>query len=291
MSSRGRSPDATWVHLPPPDLVAAVQLQPTPHIPLGSIRHLLRPLHDETGRLVDWLLFASGFDDHDAVPQYWRWRNTWRRHWPLGPLSNVESLRDVVADIEHDLGRELDDLLDALVGASGRPVQVEATVAEALITEIVTVRLALSVDDRTGWGIVDDMPARTRADGLARTWAPTDHEVVLAGTSVAAVVVRPGVGLAVLHGDPPTAAFEGVSAVDLRHDDVVVIDHRGQSLHLDQHDARPLGWLVPRSLRWHVRTVPFGVVWALLLDGLESAARVAGATGEAMVITGEVGVA
>ena len=105
------------------------------------------------------------------------------------------------------------------------------------------------------------------------------------------MVVRPGVGLAVLHGDPPTAAFEGVSAVDLRHDDVVVIDHRGQSLHLDQHDARPLGWLVPRSLRWHVRTVPFGVVWALLLDGLESAARVAGATGEAMVITGEVGVA
>ncbi|MEZ5249580.1 MAG: hypothetical protein R2713_10320 [Ilumatobacteraceae bacterium] len=76
----------------------------TPAHPARLGRHLLRPLHDETGRLVDWLLFASGFDDHDAVPQYWRWRNTWRRHWrPSEPLSNVESLRDVVADIEHDL--------------------------------------------------------------------------------------------------------------------------------------------------------------------------------------------
>ena len=124
------------------------------------------------GQLVDWLLVASGFEHHDAVSEYWRWRNTWRHHWPIGPISNVASLIDIIADIEHDLDRGLDQLLAAVVAAAGRPVTVSPDEAPALIAGLVTVRLALSVDDRTGHGIVDDMPAMSRGAGLARTWVP-----------------------------------------------------------------------------------------------------------------------
>jgi hypothetical protein len=292
-----RRPSDAWVHLPPIELLAAVQLQPTPDIPLASIRELLRPVHDEHGQLVDWLLFASGFEHHDAVADYLRWRNTWRRHWPIGPIDNVASLRDTIADIEHDLDRELDALLDAVVTASGRAVVVPAERATGLLDELATVRLALSVDDRTGVGIVDDMPAASRGAGLARTWlppTPEQGETLLTGTPASAVVLRPGAGtsgLAVLHGGPPHESFDAVAAVDLRGETAVVLNERGSSLRLDLHEARPLAWLVPRSLRWHIRTVPLLAVWSMLFDGLGDALRTAVSSGEPVVITGEIGVA
>lgn len=316
MNARARTPTDAWLHLPPTELLAAVQLLPTPHIPLGSIRDLLKPLYDERGELIDWLLFATGLERRDAVAEYWRWRDTWRRHWAVGPVSNVAAFRDHVAEIDHDLDRRLDHLLDAIVAADGRPVQVAASDADELLAELATVRLALSVDDRTGWGIVDDMPARSRASGLARTWVlppAGSPDVVLASTTESAVVLRAGRGLTVIHDvsgrpdprDPhdehehgdhdarrgELAAFEDVRAADLRGELVVLLDERGQSLRLDQREARPLGWLVPRSLRWYVRQVPLVVVWAMLLDGLDGALRIAGASGEPMVITGESGMA
>ncbi len=298
-----RTPADAWVRLPPTDLLAAVQLQPAPDIPLASIRELLRPLHDANGQLVDWLLVASGFEHHDAVSEYWRWRNTWRRHWPIGPISNVASLIDVIADIEHDRDRGLDQLLAAVLAAAGRPVTVSPDEAPALITGLVTVRLALSVDDRTGHGIVDDMPALSRGAGLARTWVtpagshdsdPSEHDVMLGGTPTSAVVLRPDAGasgLVVLHGGPPHEAFTGVTAVDLRGEHAIVLNDRGTSLRLDLYEARPLSWLVPRSLRWHVRAVPIVTVWALLFEGLGAALATAASSGEPLVISGDVEVA
>lgn len=294
MNDRARTPPDAWVQLPPTELVATVQLHPAPHIPLASIRDLLRPVYDEAGDIVDWWLYASGFDRPDAVPEYWRWRDTWCRHWPIGPVTNLASLRAELGDIDHDLDRRLDALLDDAVAAEGRPFVVPVDDADDLLAELRTVRLALSVDERSGWGIVDDMPARTRTSGLLRTWvARSEHdgELVLAGTPSSAVVLRPDTGLTVLIGDEVRRPFGGVSAVDLRGDTVIVLDDRGQSLRLDQHDARPLGWLAPRSLRWHVREVPLVVVWSMLFDGLGRALHAAVEVGEPVVITGEAGVA
>jgi hypothetical protein len=297
MSQRGhfpRVPADAWVHLPPTELLAAVQLQPTPDIPLASIRELIRPLHDEHGELIDWLLVASGFEHTDAVADYWRWRNSWRRHWPIGPISNVESLRDAIDEIEHDLDRALDRLLTSVVVAAGRPTVVDADEAPELLAELATVRLALSVDERLGHGIVDDMPVASRAEGLARTWSVPSlerGETILAGTPSSAVVLRPGTGLAVLHGGPPFDVFEGVTAVDLRGETAIALNDRGASLRLDLLDARPLAWLVPRSLRWHVRAIPIVAVWALVFDGLGAALRACELAGEPMVISGEPGVA
>lgn len=297
MSGRVRSHPDAWVQLPPAELVATVQLQPTPHIPLASIRDLLRPVYDDRGELVDWLLHASSFERPEAVPEFWHWRNSWRAHWPIGPVTNLATLRNAVADIDHDLPRRLDALLDDLVttvAAGGRHVVVPAEAAAPLLDELRTIRLALSVDDGIGFGIVDDMPARTRTDGLLRTWvvpSADDGEQVLAGTPSSAVVLRPGLGLCVRAGDPSSRPFGPVQAVDLRGDIVIVLDERGQSLRMDQHDARPLGWLAPRSLRWHVREVPLLVVWSTVFDGLGAALRAAGDTGEPVVITGEPGVA
>jgi hypothetical protein len=289
-SGSGIEPDS-WVVLPAPELAATVVVAPAPQIPLASLRELLTPVHDDDGRLRDWLLFGSGFEHPDAVAEYVAWRSTWRPDWPIGPLSNVHTFAEEVHEIEHDLGRTLDQLLARLLRAGGEDVTVPADAAADLLDELEMIRLALSVDPRLGSGIVDDMPALTRGHGLSRTWAPSDHEVVLAATSSTAVVVRPNDGLTVLHGGPEHRAFTGVTGADLRTEWVVVGNDRGASLRLSLHDARPLGWLVPRSLRWHVVPVPLAAVWAPLFTGLSAALRLSLSHGEPVVITSEIGVA
>ena len=111
--------------------------------------------------------------------------------WPIGPITNVASLARTLAGIEHDLGRQLDALLDRLITADGADVTIGADQAEPLLRELETVRLALSVDPRTGVGLVDDMPTRTRSSGLARTWMGPAHEMVLAATPRTSVLLHP----------------------------------------------------------------------------------------------------
>ena len=338
MNAGTRPPIDAWVHLPPTELLATVQVHPAPDIPLASIRHLLRPLHDDDGRLVDWYLFASGFEERDAVAEYWQWRASWRRHWPIGSVAHIAWLHEVIADIDHDLDeRSLDRLLEVVVASGGeRRVHIPPGDAPALLAELATIRLALSVDDRHGWGIVDDMPSATRGTGLARTWIAPTHELLLAGTTTSAVVLRGDGRLAVLHpaehnatephvahdvpahrfspASPahgvssdtigavhlaaagpgvagPVDTFDGVTAADLRGDTVIVLNDRGSSLRLSQDAARPLGWLVPRSLRWHVRQIPLAAVWSNLFTGLVDALRHATDAGEPVVISGETGIA
>lgn len=284
-----RGTDA-WVLLPPVELVARVVSGPAPEMPLASIAHLVSPRHDPSGRISDWVLHASELRHHDAVTEFRRWRATWRPEWPLGPISNVASLRDEIADIEHDLDPQLGNLLGRVVLSGGTGVPMTAASAQHLLLELETVRLAVSVDERLGRGIVDDMPSLTRSDGLARTWAPPRDEVVLAGTSTTAVVLRPEQGLVLLHDGPHHTAFPDVVAVDLRHDHAVVLNERGASLRMPLKDCRPLGWLVPRSLRWHVRSVPLAVVWAPLFQGLASALRAISTDGGWIEITADAAV-
>ena len=95
---------------------------------------------------------------------------------------------------------------------------------------------------------------------------------MLAATPGTTVLLRVDDGLVLVHGPPDDAiSFAGVSAVDLRHDTVLVLNERGSSLRLSQRDARPLGWLVPRSLRWHLRPIPIVAVWSMLFEGLVAA--------------------
>ena len=80
--------------------------------------------------------------------------------------------------------------------------------------------------------------------------------------------------------------FIGVTAVDMRADSVLILNNRGSSMRLTQSDARPLGWIVPRSLRWHLRPIPLVTVWTLLFDGLGQALRVGADRGVPVHIDG-----
>lgn len=285
---RGHDP---WVLLPPIELVARVVSGPAPQIPLASIAHLLVPRHGATGEIDDWVLHASDLEHHDAVAEFRRWRATWRREWPIGPISNLASLRDEITDIEHDLEPQLGALLHRVVMTGGSGLPLAASPARDLLLELETVRLAISVDDRVGSGIVDDMPARSRSEGLARAWAPPRDEVLLTGTSTTALVLRPQQGLVLLHHGPEHTTFPNVAAVDLRNDQAIVLNDRGASLRLPLDECRPLGWLVPRSLRWHIRPVPLVVVWAPLFQGLGEALRLVADDGGWIEITADNAVA
>lgn len=278
MSSDDRSSVDDWVHLPPTELVVSVAVAPAPDIALASLRPLLTPWRDDDGTLIDWAIDLAAVLDGDAddaaIGEYRAWRRTWCHEWPIGPITNVASLARTLAGVEHDLDRELDALLDRLIAADGADVAITPEQAEPVLRELETVRLALSVDPRTGAGLVDDMPTRTRSSGLARTWMAPPHEMVLAATPRTSVLLHPADGLVIVHGEPDSATtFTGVTAVDMRADTVLIMNDRGSSLRLTQTDARPLGWIVPRSLRWHLRPVPLVAVWTLLFDGLSTALR------------------
>lgn len=281
MSGDDHSTVDDWVHLPPTELIATVAIAPAPEIALASLRPMLHAVRDDDGHLIDWTLDAASVLEHDkagtAVADYRTWRTTWSRAWPIGPISNVESLINEVIAIDHDLDRHLAAVLTEIVVAGDAASTIEPALAGPLCREIETVRLALSVDPRVGVGVVDDMPVRTRGSGLARTWVTPDDDVVLAATTTTSVLLRPGDGMVLVHGTPDDAvSFDMVAAVDLRRDTVLVLNERGSSLRLSQRDARPLGWLVPRSLRWHLRPIPIVAVWSMLFDGLVAALRTAG---------------
>jgi hypothetical protein len=266
-----------WVHLPPAELVAGVAVRPAPDMAMASLHGLVRAVRDERGRVVDWRLDLDEVIERGAdraLTDFRAWRRTWMDEWPIGPVTNVASLLVEAQAIDYGPARELDDVLARAVRTEGSGTVIESGLAARVAAQLDMVRLALSVDDRVGTGIVDDMPAGSRGTGLARTWAPAAAEWVLAATPVTSLVVHPDEGLVLVHGDPESAStFAGVQAVDMRADTVVVLDRRGESFRMSQRDARPLGWVVPRSLRWHLREVPLVAVWTMLFDGLDAALR------------------
>jgi hypothetical protein len=291
MTNDDRSTVDDWVHLPPAELVVSVGVAPAPEIALASLRPLLTPLRDDDGALIDWTIDLSEVFDRDPeesiVSEFRSWRRTWCHEWPIGPITNIVSLRQAVAGVEHDLERHLDALLERVVAADGTDVTVDPHIADAIGRELETVRLALAVDQRAGVGLIDDMPTRTRSSGLARAWVPPADEMVLAATPRTSVLIHPDDGLVIVHGETDSATtFAGVTAVDMRADTVLIMNDRGSSLRLTQADARPLGWIVPRSLRWHVRPVPLVAVWTLLFEGLGTALRVSAERGAPMHIDG-----
>ncbi|MBI5089104.1 MAG: hypothetical protein HZB15_09685 [Actinobacteria bacterium] len=245
---------------------------------MASLREVIVAVRDDRGRLIDWRLDLDRVielgPDTGVLTDYRAWRRTWVREWPIGPVNNAASLLAECASIDYGPERDLDRVLAQAVRADGAGETIESRLTEPLVGQLELVRLALSVDERLGVGVVDDMPARSRSAGLARTWVRPTAEWVLAATPVTSLLVHPDEGLVLVHGDPESATtFAGVTSVDMRTDTVLVMNDRGASFRMSQHDARPLGWVVPRSLRWHVREVPVVAVWTLLFEGLDAALR------------------
>lgn len=284
-----RPVDATsdWVVLPPAEILAVVDLAAVPEIPFAALRGLLVPVRDDDGRLVDWTMLASTLDDPEAMATYWQWRRRWRTSWSVGPVTNITALRRTAAEIGHHVGPHLDALLEALTGIERGDVLWSPDDADELLLELDALRLALidTIEAGPGAGIVDETPGPTRVAGLARTWVPDDVELVLAATSTTAVVVRPWDGLVVVHDGH---ALPGVVHVDLLDEPAIVTNDTGDRLELAPDEARPLGWLVPRSLRWHVRTIPLVTVWTPLLVGLPEALLAARTVGGPVQFTAEL---
>lgn len=295
MSREPRQPidgSSDWVVLPPAEVLAVVDVAAVPEIPFAALRGSLVPVRDDAGRLVDWTLIASALDDPEAMATYWQWRRRWRTSWPVGSTANLVALVRIAGEIGHGLGPHLGALLAALATVEADEVAWPLDDADALLLELDALRLALidTIEAGPGAGLVDETPGPGRVAGLARTWVPDDVELVLAATGSTAVVVRPWEGLVVLHGGPHYRAFPGVVHADLVHDPAVVTNDLGEQLELSSDEARPLAWLAPRSLRWHVRTTPLVTVWTSLFVGLPEAVHAAAASGAELRFTTELSV-
>jgi hypothetical protein len=303
LSALGAAGGGGWLTLPPVELVAAVDLAPTPDIPLASLRDVLIPRHRADGTLCDWVLSTADIERPGTAIEYRAWRRTWRRWWHLGSITNAVGLQRYVAELDDDLAPTLRDVLGRTVAHHDQGVVVALGELASLADDLHLVRLALSVDDRTGTGIVDDMADADQKSGLVRTWLRPERRAVLAATPNTAVLLRRDDGLVVLHGvhghahahdhdhdstDPGIAeVIADIVAADLRDDPVVLTDRTGNQHHLSAAEARPLAWLVPHSLRWHLHDVPLAAVWAQWFAGWSDAIDTARRLGDDVTITSQ----
>ena len=271
-----------WIVLPPAELLVDVCTSPAPDIPLASLRDSLEPRFDTAGNIVDWALVASSIRDHANAREYWIWRETWRRTWQVGPVSNAASLHQFVDELDSELVPVLADVLRTVIGDHEAGVEVPWAIAEDLVSDLDLVRLAITADERTGWGIVDDMAVPGMQSGLARTWATPTVRRVMAATLTSSVQIRPGRGLMLVVGDAEdddrATIIEDIRGVDLRDDPVTLITAAGEHVELPAAVVRPLAWLVPHSLRWHLRPVPLALVWAPWFSGWPAAVAAAAST-------------
>lgn len=292
----GGSP-GEWLTLPPVELVVSVDVAATPDIPLAALRHALVPRLRADGTLADWVLSAAHVERTETAREYWHWRQSWRRSWRLGTITNLLTLRHELDDLDPDLAPRTRALFDEVIERHDQGVDVPLPLATACAAELDLVRLAVSVDERTGTGIVDDMAGVPGGNGLSRTWTRPARQVVLAATPSTAVLVRHHDGLVVLHGitpddhtpdstDPGIAeVIADIVTVDLRDDPVVLTDRSGREHRLPAADARPLAWLVPHSLRWHLHEVPIAAVWADVFAGWSAALELATERSGGLVVT------
>lgn len=303
LSALGATGGGGWLTLPPVELVVSVDLAPTPDIPLASLRDVLIPRYRDDGTLSDWVLSTADIERPGTAIEYRAWRRTWRRWWHLGSITNAVGLQRFVAELDDDLAPTLRDVLRRTVAGHEQGVVVSVDEMTSLADDLHLVRLALSVDDRTGTGIVDDMADPDRTSGLVRTWVRPERRSVLAATPNTAVLLRRDDGLVVLHGvhghahahehdrdatDPGIAeVIADIVAADLTDDPVVLTDRAGTQHHLTAAEARPLAWLVPHSLRWHLHDVPLAAVWAQWFAGWSDAMATAGRLGDDLTVTSQ----
>jgi hypothetical protein len=284
MTNGATNPSGSWAVVPPADVVASVELGPVPEIPLAALRDTIVPELDAEGRLVDWVVDVGALHDRGTMAAYWAWRALWRRRWGVGPISNLAAFERCSIRLGHDVGQELRELFALLVVRGGDGVELDPSRGATIVGELEAARETLAAvgrDVARGFGIVDDTPARTAGTGLARAWVDDAVEVVLAASPVTAVVARPREGLVVLHDGPRFRPFGRVTCVDMVGDVAVISGAGGGRLTLAPEAARPLAWVVPRSLRWHVREIPLATVWTPLFVGLPqavAAAREAGSS-------------
>lgn len=278
-----------WIVLPPAELLVDVCVSPAPDIPLAALREFLEPRFDSSGAIVDWALVTSTLRDHGGAHDYWAWRQTWRRTWHLGPVPNAASLRQYVDELDAELVPSLAGVLRAVVGDHEAGVEVPWQAAHDLVDELDMVRLALSADDRHGWGIVDDMAVPGAPVGLARTWASPTIRRVVSATLTSSVQIRPGSGLVVVVGDVDdderATVISDLRDIDLRDDPVRLVTAAGEQVRLSAAEARPLAWLVPHSLRWHVRPIPLALVWSAWFSAWPAAVEAASAGRSALYVT------
>jgi hypothetical protein len=268
---------------PSDEVLAMVSVAPVPLIPLAELSGMVVPFED-AGVLVDWLLTMPTTPGSNALKTYWDWSRTWASFRGIGSLGNIVNLLGRFGDGNMPPASKLVRLLYR-IASTAEDVVISALEGDLIAVEIDALASKLAAATETGFGLIDDMPSRSRTRGVARTWAPPRGEVALTGTESTVVVLREGVGLVVLHGASRREEFEGLRSVDLRREPALLVDLNGRELTLSPADARPLAWLLPRSLVWHVESISLTDVWEPLLTGLPAAISAARESGRPVRLT------
>ena len=264
-----------WARLPPTEIFAVVATGPVPQIAPIFIRDALTAVVDE-GETVGWRLAPAAALHPELLAEFWAWRRRWTTTWSMGPVTNISALAVAATRLATDVGPDLREALEAMCAAETNDQRFGEAHLEPVLMQTgpLTRVLAEVGTDERGGAIIDDLRQSPTSRALVRCWPPAGDDVLLAAAGSTSVFVRPD-GLAVVHGDPRSHVFAPVASANLTGDAAIIVDAVGRPLVLSADEARPLGWLAPTSLLWHVESIPLADVWADLLRGLAEAATAA----------------
>lgn len=242
---------------PPDDLIAFC-------IPVG-----------ESNDVVNWSLTddSIAFGDHGVVGRFAEWRSSWEQAWVIGAT-------DMLAIFASTAGGEPDRLSvrqrclisrlccteHAAHGRSFSPIDL-ADLDDALQT----LRNVIHERGGAGFGAVDATPGSRRV-GLLRSWVGTpDGTVLSSANGVTVRVDLEGLGLRFDDGRPTLGGITSVELIEAS----TVVETAAASAVLDAREARSIGWLIPESVNWRVRSLPEAVVWAHTFAAVSDARRLA----------------
>jgi hypothetical protein len=275
--------------LPPPEVQAVVTVGPVPSTPTASLREAVEPLLDR-GRIVGWKLTHSTALRTGRVAEFLAWRRAWATSWSMGPVANVHALLDTAALIGLDVGEDLRSALGHMCLAERGEEEFAVTGADLLDTQVEALVEALTTTSAHAHGvaIIDDTVVSRSASRVLRTWVAPRSQVLLTATTVTSVVLDPQDGLVILYGDPRTVALRRVVQVDLTGAQALITNQSGQQLEMPSDHARPIAWLAPNSVRWHLGEIPLVEVWRSLFEGLPHAVSTARRAGTSVRFTTDV---
>lgn len=276
--SSGGAPEA-MIRLPSVEVLAVVPAGGSvPPVPPATLADVVVPILSE-GQIVDWALLTGFLFEVGVVDEFLAWRREWSDTFAVGSLSNIRALLGAARRLGRELDPPLQALHDQLTLTEYNDVIFAPQPYADFAGTLVELRAALHrADGVVAVALIDEMRSHRCGRAVMRRWARSAVDVVLCADEHVAVELREA-GIVVRHGTHRRSEFVDVRLADLTGDVVVLTDGAGRTVDLVPAQARPLGWLVPTSLRWSVQRIDVDEVWGPMLTAIANAIALARVSG------------
>jgi hypothetical protein len=256
--------------LPAPDVIAVVALAAVPPPPpelTGVTDPIVRSVPGGGHEVVDWRLDPAAALVPGSVARFREWRERWSVRWSLGSSHTIRALEIAggTADMPAAVREPVQVLFVAMRNASIRDRWIDPQHAAQAERVLADFEHAVARSP-----LLPNALAITALAGSATSRLYVGGPDPIAADAHLSVHVDPNSSMVVRRA-VDGAELRHVATVDFARDLVQIVTADGRSGTLAQHEARPLGWLLPGALRWRTEPADPLDAWNPLFEQLPRA--------------------